>query len=154
MTPREPVFKALFELAESIKWELDGTERTWVTTGRRVKLFSDVTSSQQPAIFQAEHLEASSQVTRMPYKRTWEASWIIYRHSSDPNEVPAIETNLILDAVEKAMAPKPSDIGFLDERNTLGGLVHHCFIDGTLFKDPGDIDDQGMIVVPIRLLVP
>lgn len=153
MTTREQVFAALYALTTDIVW--DDPERTWRERGRRVKLFSDVPSSQQPAIFQAEHLEMSSQVSRMPYKRIWNAQWIIY-HSigTDPAAVPASENNLILDAVELALAPKPSDPGFLDERNTLGGLVYHCHIDGTLFKDPGDIDQQGMIVVPIRLLVP
>jgi len=153
MISREQVFVALFALTADIKW--DTPERTWLERGRRVKLFSDVPASLQPAIFQAEHLETSMQVTRMPYKRIWNAQWIIY-HSvgTDPNTVPASENNLILDAVELALAPKPSDPGFPDERNTLGGLVHHCHIDGTLFKDPGDIDQQGMLVVPIRLLVP
>lgn len=91
----------------------------------------------------------------MPYRRTWEAQWIIYHaNGGSAKEIPTIENNLILDAVEKVLAPKPSDPGFLDERNTLDGLVYHCFIDGTIFKDPGDIDNQGMLVVPIKLLVP
>ena len=37
---------------------------------------------------------------------------------------------------------------------TLGGLVHHCFIDGKVFKDPGDLDGQALIIVPITVLAP
>jgi hypothetical protein len=65
-----------------------------------------------------------------------------------------VENNLIIGGCRKVLAPQPDDPGFLDKRNTLGGLVHHCFISGRIFKDPGDIDDQGMIVIPIKVLVP
>lgn len=154
MVKREEVFTALFARVQDVSWGPDDRLKTFKTTSRRVKLFSDVDSRQQPACFQAEHNEMSVQKTGMPYKRVWEAQWIIYHAVGDPKAVPAIETNLILEAVEAALAPLPSDPGFFEERNTLGGLVHHCFIDGTIFKDPGDIDNQGMIVVPIKLLVP
>ena len=51
------------------------------------------------------------------------------------------------------MQPIPSDPGY-PKRLTLGGLVHHCYIDGSVFKDPGDIDAQAMMVIPILMLVP
>lgn len=155
MPTREEVFVALFARVAEVTWGDPGRPRSFKTTSRRVKLFSDVPKAQQPACYQSEHNEVSSQVSRMPYRRTWEAQWIIYHaNGGSAKEIPTIENNLILDAVEKVLAPKPSDPGFLDERNTLDGLVYHCFIDGTIFKDPGDIDNQGMLVVPIKLLVP
>lgn len=154
MANREEVFQALFARASTVDWGVDPASKKFKTLSRRVKLFSDVPSGQQPACYQAEHNETSMQKTNLPYKRIWEAQWIIYHAVGDPKAVPTIENNLILGAVEAALAPLPSDPGFLDQRNTLGGLVHHCFIDGTIFKDPGDIDNQGMIVVPIKLLVP
>jgi len=151
--PRETVFQALFALASEVQW--GDPPRGFKTVSRRVKLFSDVAINQQPACYQAEHTEMSQQITNLPYKRTWGAQWIIYQATGkSPGGIPTIENNLILDAVEKALAPKPQDPGFPDQRNTLNGLVWHCFIDGTVFKDPGDIDDQGMLVVPITLLVP
>jgi hypothetical protein len=148
---REVIFEALFALAAEATW---GTPtRRFLETSRRVKLFSD--ASVQPSLFQAEHREFLSQVTGMPYKWTIEVNWIIYQKvGNSPSAVPAIENNLILDAVEAVLAPKPYDPGFPYERNTLNGLVHHCYIDGNIFKDPGDIDGQGMLVVPIKLLVP
>ena len=149
---REAIFGALFALSESIEW---GTPaRGWQTRSRRVKLFSDVPVDQQPAIFQAEHDEVTSQQSNMPYKWVLKAQWIIYQATgNNPDGVPAIENNLILDAVQAAFAPQPSDPGY-PKRNTLGGLVHHCYIDGSVFKDPGDIDNQGMMVIPILMLVP
>ena len=37
---------------------------------------------------------------------------------------------------------------------TLGGRVDRCWIDGIITKIDGAIDGQGMIVVPISILVP
>lgn len=154
MPSREDVFSRLFERVPLVTWGDPEKPDRFRTMSRRVKLFSDVDAKHQPACFQAEHNELSAQKSNLPYKRVWEAQWIIYHAVGNPKAIPAIENSLILDAVEAALAPLPSDPGFLDQRNTLNGLVYHCFIDGTIFKDPGDIDNQGMIVVPIKLLVP
>jgi hypothetical protein len=149
---REEVYGAVFALAAEARWgdPLEGFK----VMSRRVKLFSDVPSASQPALFQAEHAELTTKQTRQPSKDTWDLQWIIYHSVSDPNAVGAVTNNLILDAVEKVLAPKPTDPGFLDERNTLGGRVHHCFITGSTFKDPGDIDSQAMLIVPIKIIIP
>lgn len=157
MPTREAIFSALFALVSGITWTSIATNapQQFITTSRRVKLFSDVIAQQQPSLFQAEHDEQLGQVTNLPYKNTMGANWIIFQNvCADPNQQGAIENNLILDQVMAALAPVPSDPGFRDKRNTLGGLVHHCYVSGRLFKDPGDIDGQGMMVVPIKILVP
>lgn len=158
MSPtREQIFTALFALTNGVTWVPgEGLDPVgFIQRTRRIKLFSDVPTEMQPWLGQAEHGENFVQVTKLPYKRTYQASWIVY-HATGliPDDVPTITNNLILDALQAAIAPKPSDPGFLDDRNTLSGLVHHCYIEGEVFKDPGDIDNQAMIVVPIRILVP
>lgn len=152
---REEVFAALFGLLTNVAWNI-GTDvapvwQGFKTKSREIKLFSDVSSAQQPWIGQAEHSDGSTQKSNLPYRRVWEATWIIYHQGPSPRSV---WNNLIIDALEAAMAPKPNDEGFFDERNTLSGLVWHCFIDGAIFKDPGDLDKQALITVPIRILVP
>lgn len=157
MIDEELIFYTLAELMAEVRWERSGDtpdQRRFVTVSRRVKLFADVASEQQPACFQAEWASEEAQVTGMPYKTTLMANWIVYQCvAKDKNALGAVENNLILGGIRKVLAPKPIDVGF-PKRNTLGGLVHHCFISGRIFKDPGDIDDQGMMVVPIKLLVP
>jgi hypothetical protein len=37
-------------------------------------------------------------------------------------------------------------------RQTLDGLVFHCFIDGKILKGPGDIDGDGIAVMPMKIL--
>lgn len=156
---REQVFTRLFGLLEGVTFDVNpgGTPniKTFATKTRRIVLFSDVNAKDQPWIGQAEHNENSQQVSGLPYKRTWAASWMVYHRASDqPGQIGAVWNNQIIDALEAALAPKPQDEGFFEERNTLSGLVYHCFIDGEVFKDPGDIDKQALIVVPIKLLVP
>lgn len=160
---REAVFSALFALTEGVQWEPYPGVTPVIglkTRERTVRLFSDVGTPSQPYLAQAEHSEDSQQVSNMPYKRVWDAQWIMYHRAADNQSLdnktrtPSMFTNQMIDAFEAALAPKPRDPGFLDKRNTLSGLVYHCFIQGRIFKDPGDIDKQGMIVIPIKLLVP
>ncbi len=138
-----------------VRWtRSDSTVHQFVTISRRVKLFADVVAEQQPSCFQAEHAGLAEQKTGLPYKWTLSADWIIFQNvSRDPAALGAVENNLILNGVREALKPTPQDPGF-PARNTLNGLVHHCFIQGRVFKDPGDLDGQGMIVVPIKVLVP
>ena len=151
----EAIFVALAERMTEVVWLENAVEKSFVTTDRRVRLFSDVPVEQQPACFQAEHGDTYQQVSNLPYKVILEANWIIYQAPGmDLNVRGAILNNLILKGCREALKPKPQDEGWFDERNTLNGLVYHCFISGRVFKDPGDIDGQGMIVVPIKLLVP
>jgi hypothetical protein len=152
----------LFRLAERmplVRWtrsdDPDPDTRKFITVSRRIRLFSDVAANQQPACFQTEWATDEQQVTGMPYKSTLMAAWTIFQCiGKDQKALGTVENNLIIGGCRKVLAPQPDDPGFLDNRNTLGGLVHHCFISGRIFKDPGDIDDQGMIVIPIKVLVP
>ncbi len=37
---------------------------------------------------------------------------------------------------------------------TLGGLVQRVWIDGEAFRDPGDLDSQGLVIVPLKIQYP
>ena len=157
MTSREAIYAALFALVSqgeglpgAIAW---GAGETLAFTSRRVRLWAEVPA--QPALCQAEHDETVVQQTRLPYRRKFTASWLIYHAAgADPAATPASTSNAILDAIEAVFTPVPPDPGWNDSRLTLGGLVHHCWIDGKVFKDPGDLDGQALIIVPISILVP
>jgi len=146
MSGREDVFAALFALGQGISWGIPA--RSFLASGRRVRTWGETPS--QPALYQAEHAETITQVTNLESKRMLEASWIIYHNAgANPAAIPATETNLILDAIDAALAPDPGDT-----RLTLGGLAYHVWIEGQVFRDNGDIDNQAMLVVPIRILWP
>lgn len=153
MIDEELIFYTLAERMADVRWGDPSEPKQFKTMSRRVVLFNDCPA--QPACYQAEHGDTVAQVTDMPYRTVLEAKWIIYQNvAQDPKALGAVENNLIIQGCYAALAPKPNDPGFHNRRNTLGGLVHHCFISGTLFKDPGDIDGQGMMVIPIKVLVP
>ena len=159
MATREDIFLALFALTAGVTFDVNpsGTAdiRGFNERSRTIKLFNDVAPANQPWLGQAEHAERSAQKSNLPYKRQWKAQWVVYHRAADSPGVDATTwNNQIIDALEAAIVPKSSDPGFLDGRNTLSGLVHHCYIDGEIFKDPGDIDKQAMLVVPITILVP
>jgi len=153
----EPVYAALFALTEAISWGPPGSPELskFVTRSRRVKLFTDVAPEQQPALFQAEHDEDETPRTGTSGKVVLGATWIIYWNvGADPAAVPTIIANRILGSVRHAMRPTVADDGYYDTRLTLGGLAYSARIDGKIFKDPGDLDNQGLLVVPIKIIMP
>jgi hypothetical protein len=161
MADEELIFRALRRRMEDVTWtRLDendepvGDPQSFVTMSRRIKMFNELPPESQPACFQVEHEDMEAQKTGMPYKTVLLANWVIFQCRAQNDAEPTIENNLIKAAVRKALQPKPADIGFHEKRNTLNGLVHHCFIEGRVFKDPGDIDGQGILIIPIKLLVP
>lgn len=154
MIDDELIFYTLAQRMAAVRWTRESTELKFITISRRVKLFSDVDPQQQPACFQAEWATDEAEITGMPQKTILQANWIIYQCvARDSKALGAVENNLIISGCRAALAPLPDDPGF-PKRNTLGGIVHHCYIGGRIFKDPGDLDGQGMIVIPIKVLVP
>jgi hypothetical protein len=141
----EDVYQALFDLTADLAWP-DGA---LAFRARRVKTFDDLPA--QPALCQAETDETVVRVTSLDAVTTLGASWLIYHQAGkDTAAVPAQITNAILDAV-KGLFVDPSDPSFAQ---TLGGLVHKCWIEGRIQKFQGDLDGQTLIVVPIKILVP
>jgi hypothetical protein len=142
----EAIYQALFDLTASLAWSGGGA---LAFSSRRVKTFEDLPA--QPALCQAETDETMSQVTRQVAVTTLGASWLIYHQAGkDDDAVPAQTTNAILAAV-RGLFVDPTDPDFAQ---TLGGLVHKCWIEGRIQKFQGDLDGQTLIVVPIKILVP
>jgi hypothetical protein len=147
---REAIMSALFALLSGATFApLSDGNTGFVTKSRRLKLWTDV--GEQPAIFMAEHSENPSyQAENSPQKNSLDVEVYVYFKTPVTDEVkPAIDLNSILDGIDAALAPS-----ITTGKQTLGGLVSHCRIDGKVLKDPGDIDGQGLAVIPIKILVP
>jgi hypothetical protein len=148
---REAIFAALYALGSVVEW--DSPPRTFKTISRRVQHFSKC--ADQPAFFQVERDEKIEQITGMPYKTRLEAVWMVYQNTGkDPKAVPATENNLILDALQAVVSPKFVAGEQYVDRCTLGGLVYDCKISGTITKYDGALENQGIVVVPLEILVP
>lgn len=136
---RESVMTALFTLLTS--------GSTFLTTGRRVLPWNKVSS--QPALFLRHVGETvADRPTGMPPRTILECEAWIYNKVGD-DTVPDTAMNALLDTVETLLLPPPAD-----DAQTLGGLVQHCWIEGKTEIYPGDLDNQAIAVVPIRVLVP
>ncbi|NTV02429.1 MAG: hypothetical protein HGB04_06540 [Chlorobiaceae bacterium] len=108
------------------------------TASKRLRLVTEVPPVEQPAMFLVKGDESLSQpvagaATR--YERAYEV--FLYVHETDPSMSATEKINPILDSVAEAFR---ADAG---GRNSLGGTVYHCWIDGTIEIDDGALENQG-----------
>lgn len=150
--PRQEIAERLQTLVATASWQNGEETQTWVQYGDRLIIW---TESQQPAFYLVEHDEVWAQRTGMPYRVELQYKLVVYQDSARDSSVSgAVLNRAIQGAIEQVLRPVPADPGFRDERNTLSGLAHHVFIFGQVFKDGGDLDGQGVLVIPISVLVP
>lgn len=148
---REQCMQALFNLLLPLK-----ENGYFNTMSRRLKLFSAVPGGEQPALYLYEKDETHKRAeTITPAIRQLEADIIIYINvGKDTATVPATLMNNLIDLID------PNSGGVLKpdnpqaNRQTLGGLVWDCWIEGNVQKVPGDLDGQGMAVLKVKILIP
>jgi hypothetical protein len=152
ITSREAIMTALGRCLSQATFStpING-QSSWALISRRVRLWSDVPAADQPALFIAEHGETIAYSNEgAPGRAILNVDLFVYlAGGKDPGATPASDINIVLDALFSALAPEPTT-----GRQTLGGLVHHCRIEGRIVKDPGDLDGQGLALVPVKILAP
>jgi hypothetical protein len=132
--------QALFALVSSTA--------SFATTGRRLVLWSTLSPAQKPALFQYERDDEYTQGKNYLPIVTMNVDLYIYTcPGMDSGITPASMLNQLIDAVDAALAPS-----IVTRRQTLGGLVSHVWIDGKVMKDPGDLDGDGIAVIPVKIL--
>jgi hypothetical protein len=122
---------------------------TWNLISNRLKLWSDVSSDQQPSAFLVTHRETDEYRGLGLVRRRLDLMVYCYaRTDSEPG-------GPILDSMLEAFE---ATFNIIDNNstgsNTLDGMVYFCRIEGRVFKDPGDLDNQAMMVVPIVVEMP
>lgn len=145
-TSRETAIAALLGLiAGAYAWKLGPV--------RRLRLWSDVPVMSRPAcfLFEGGQETYSWSETALP-KRVMEVKIFIYLNAKDPTLTGAALLNDVMDALDAAFALAGGDIAL--GRNTLSGAAYHCRIDGKALKDPGDLDGDALLIVPVKLILP
>lgn len=138
---REPIYAALFAKLRAV----DG----FVTVSRRLKLWGDVPQSEQPALFMAQRRETVTTTPGLNPVWVFSVDVYLYAHTQgDANISPGSIINPLIDAITAALAPDP-----VSNKQTLGGLVQHAWVDGTIETDEGVLGDQGVAVIPITIKV-
>ena len=140
----EVIYQALFDRLSGI----DG----FVTMSRRLRLWNDVAPTERPALFVTQGNQTEAPVKGLDAKVELEAEVYVYIHELDPSIPPSVQLNQMIDHVRAKLAPDHPD---MCEYQTLGGLVEHCWIEGTIevFEAVENmLDDQGIAIIPIRIL--
>jgi hypothetical protein len=146
MIPRESAILGLMNLAcDAYPWKLGPV--------RRLKLWSDVPAASRPACFLFEGgQETYSWSESALAKRIIELRLFVYLNAKDPSVLGASLVNDVMDAFDNAFGLSGSDV--ILGRNTLGGTVYSCRIDGKVLKDPGDLDGDALLILPVKLVLP
>jgi hypothetical protein len=145
-TTRDAAVEALQSLvASAYAWKLGPL--------RRLKLWSDVPLSSRPACFLFEGgQETYSWSESAIAKRSIEVKLFVYLNAKDQTLLGASLVNSVMDALDDAFAISGGDLAF--GRNTLSGTAYSCRIDGKPVKDPGDLDGDALLVVPVKIVLP
>lgn len=139
---REQVYTALFDHMQN-----SGKLSMIKVFTRRLKHWSDVQPEDQPALYM-EHTGESAKVMRgLPTAHVLSVNLWIYVKTDENPTGPVL--NPILDAIDASLAPQTDG----ENTQTLGGLVHHCWIEGETQIFEGDLGDEAVAIVPVKILV-
>lgn len=139
---RESIYAGLFAILRDAY--------AWQTVSRRIQNLQDVQPEAFPAAFQMQGNQKLTYQGDTPTVGEWQAQWLLYAYSSDPNVAPSTQLNNMVDAVLAALAPTPGPV----QRNTLGGLVEYVAAEGEIEIFEGVLGDRAIAVIPIHILTP
>ncbi|HEU5233561.1 MAG TPA: hypothetical protein VFU50_11915 [Terriglobales bacterium] len=142
--PREQIYSALFATLQS------ALGAKFATISRRWRMPEQVSPESRPALFQVQTGErAKTNANGEPIIWIATVDLVIYTQGSgDEQTVPSQELNDLLDAVEAALAPPPNS----DGKQTLGGKVSHCRLQGSARIVENVNGAAAMAVVPVEIL--
>lgn len=145
-TARDAAISALANLvASAYPWKTGPS--------RKLKLWSDVPAASRPACFLFEGgFESYAWSEGAAPKRALEAKIFAYLSARDHAVIGASLLDDVMDALDRAFALSGADLAL--GRNTLSGAVYSCRIDGKILKDPGDLDGDALLIVPVKLVLP
>lgn len=124
----------------------------FVTVTRQIKLFADVPVIQRPWLGILKTGEERSYDAGDMALLTILVELFIYTNATVSNNggvPPSQQLENILDVVDVQLRPSP-----FTNRQTLNGLVHHCRIEGKTVTVPGDLDGEGIMIIPLKILIP
>jgi hypothetical protein len=138
---REPIYSALFNLLRA--------SAQFQTTSRRFQHWTNVSAPDQPALYMMPRTEGAETVPGLNTIWTLQVDVMIYVNTGGNDEISPNEVlNPLLDAVVASIAPST-----ITNKQTLGGLCEHCWIEGQIQTDEGVLSDQGFALIPIFIKV-
>ena len=127
---------------------------SFTATSRRFVHWDQVNETQMPFLTMLKTGEQRGRQAEGLPTLTINAHVFLYLSAGmDPEDVPDTAMNALLDAIDAAVAPSGAD-ALNGNKQTLGGLVSHCYPFGPVFVDAGDIDGKAVAAIPFQILVP
>lgn len=126
----------------------------FTATSRRFVHWDQVNETQMPFLTMLKTGEQRGRQSEGLPTLTINAHVFVYLSAGmDPRDVPDTAMNAVLDAIDAAVAPSGAD-ALAGNKQTLGGLVAHCYLLGSVFIDTGDVDGKAVAAMPFQILVP
>lgn len=139
---REECYAALFALLEHMKCD-DGIKMA----SRRLRTLPEVSAAEMPALFMSVDRQTVAAKVGVPPKRRLSAMVYLYVANPNPAVTAASKLNDLLDLLERTVTPN-------DNLQTLGDLVEHTWIEGTIAVWEGPKGERAAAGVPIIMLLP
>src|SRR5581483_6252989 len=140
---REQISVAFFNLIKAAA--------NFTATSRRFVHWDQVNETQMPFLTMLKTGELRARQSEGLPALTINAHVFLYLSAGmDPEDVPDSAMNALLDAIDAAAAPGGAD-ALAGNRQTLGGLVSHCYPLGPVFIDTGDVDGKAVAAIPFQI---
>lgn len=117
---------------------------------RRFKTPDQVDVVQTPALYLLQGPIANDREGGRPAKQTITVWLFIYTNPAPVDVLPSTTLNNAITAVMSLLV----DPTFPLKEQTLNGLVSHCWVEGEVIYDSGDVQPPGLAVIPVKILVP
>lgn len=142
---RERIWSRFFERLQTIPGI--------VTFSRKLKGWDAYDPAEYPVLCVAQGNETPTVDNRgLPPKWTLEAELYLYLFSEDEQEPPVIQRNLYVKLIEEALEATLAETSPAGAFPTLGGLVSHCRISGTIQTDEGNLGDHALAIIPVQIV--
>lgn len=124
----------------------------FINTGRRLVAWEEC--EEQPAMFlcAGDEIHPDRPPSAAAKIEIAAEVYIYTKAGEDPDAIPEAALNRFIDALEKALDPKPTSPTGMWGGLGLRGVIY-CRIQGDLVKATGDNGAQAAAVIPIRILV-
>lgn len=122
------------------------------TKSRRLVPWSKLAKEAQPALYMQQHQNIVHQTKGVPPSWSFLLSLFVYDHcGNDANAIPGQRLNALLDVIDTAFAPN-----VVTGRQTLGGLVSHCWMVGPIeyYEGYETMMNQSVLIIPFEIKVP
>jgi hypothetical protein len=139
LASRETAYLALFARLQNITGIKNCT--------RKLTHWQDSPMENQPVLYMEQGGEVRNPVQGLPARLVLEANlWLYVSTQGDPVG-PVL--NPLLDAIGDTLEP----IVAQNNRQTLGGVVHHCWIEGQTQVFEGNLGEEAVAIIPVKMLV-